>query len=268
METLSVILACDPPPKEIWVHIDKSDGVLEGKLSTRFPGVHVLSSPDRLGPGFGRHRCLQAINSDIACSFDDDSYPLVRDYFSTVATLFLDHPEAALMAAAIVERGQPVPEATPEVRPARAFGGGGHAIRVAAYQSVRGYVPRSVAYGLEESDLALQLREQDHAILQCNLLQVFHDSDLSHHDRPEIVAGVVANKVVLPFLRYPVLLWPLGALQLASTLAYCMRRRRWRGILAGLSAAPRACRELRAYRQPVRVRTVLRDLAIRPAVGP
>ena len=56
---------------------------------------------------------------------------------------------------------------------------------------------------------------------------------------------------------------PLGALQLLSTLVYCLRRRRWRGIAAGLASAPGTCIALLPYRKPVRARTVLRDLARR-----
>src|SRR6185312_14602030 len=48
ISVLERVLACDPQPAEIWVHIDRSDGVLESDLNERFPGVRVLTSAERL----------------------------------------------------------------------------------------------------------------------------------------------------------------------------------------------------------------------------
>src|SRR5215470_7007395 len=84
LSILEKIESCDPRPAEIRVHIDLADGDLERELSRRFPGIEILTSPTRLGPGGGRHRCLLSCNAPYAVSFDDDSYPVDRDFFSQV----------------------------------------------------------------------------------------------------------------------------------------------------------------------------------------
>src|SRR5262249_17853871 len=60
LSVLDKIQMCDPQPGEIWVHIDLDDGLLEKEIHARFPRVHILTSKSRVGPGGGRHRCLEA----------------------------------------------------------------------------------------------------------------------------------------------------------------------------------------------------------------
>src|SRR5262249_5767843 len=84
ISVLEKIQKCDPQPAEIWVHVDLGDSILERELIRRFPKVGVLSSPVRLGPGGGRHRCLLSCNAPYAVSFDDDSYPVDTDFFHHV----------------------------------------------------------------------------------------------------------------------------------------------------------------------------------------
>ena len=98
---LEKIQECNPRPAELYVHIDCADGKLEGELARRFPSVNVLTSPRRLGPGGGRHRCLQVCSTPYAVSFDDDSYPVDADFFGRVVQLFAEHPRAAIFGASI-----------------------------------------------------------------------------------------------------------------------------------------------------------------------
>jgi len=101
---LKKIDKCDPKPAEIWTHIDLSDGTLEGVLREQFPDVRVLTSPVRLGPGGGRHRCLVACGTPYAVSFDDDSYPVDPDFFFSTERLFCEYPRAAIFGARIWHR--------------------------------------------------------------------------------------------------------------------------------------------------------------------
>ena len=65
----------------------------------------------------------------------------------------------------------------------------------------------SVAYGMEETDVSLQLFAAGWDIYHAGRLRVFHDTDLAHHDSPEIVSGYVANVGLFAFLNYPVVGW-------------------------------------------------------------
>jgi glycosyltransferase involved in cell wall biosynthesis len=81
LKTLRPIHACSPQPAEIWVHVDCSDGTIERTVVEAFPEVKLLSSPNRLRPGGGRHRLLMACQCRFAASFDDDSYPVDLNLF-------------------------------------------------------------------------------------------------------------------------------------------------------------------------------------------
>ncbi len=78
---LDRIAECKPGPAEILVHVDSADGILEAELGGRFPNVKILTSPKRIGCTGGRYRCLLACSVPYAVSFDDDSYPVDRDFF-------------------------------------------------------------------------------------------------------------------------------------------------------------------------------------------
>ena len=106
MPVLEKVLKCDPQPAEIWVHIDQDDGVLERQLMERFPGIQILTSAGRLGPGGGRHRCLLACDAPYAVSFDDDSRPVDADFFAAIEPLFSSYPKAAIFGASIWHRAE------------------------------------------------------------------------------------------------------------------------------------------------------------------
>lgn len=251
IETLKKIAECEPRPEEILVHIDQTDGKLEALIAERFPHVRVFSSEIRLGPGGGRDYCLRRIRAPLAVSFDDDSWPVDRDFFSKVVDLFAKHPEAALIGATIWRRHQREMPREPALLRSPAFTGCGYAIRVDVYRELAGFLPRPVAYGLEESDLALQLFADGYRIFESRELRVFHDTELRHHDSSEVTECVVANVAVLAFVRYPAWLWGWGLLQLASTIAFCLISGRWRGVLAGLGRIPNDCWSFRQRRRPL-----------------
>jgi GT2 family glycosyltransferase len=251
LSVLEKIQGCDPKPAEIWVHMDLADGVTESELKGRFPDVGVLTSPIRLGPGGGRHRCLLNCSTPYAVSFDDDSYPIDPDFFAAVDGLFSNLPHAAVLAARIWHRHEPQKARTRSLVQCPSYVGCGHAVRLAAYRQVRGYIPRPVAYGMEERDLSLQLFAAGWQIYEAGDLRVFHDTDLKHHQSPEITSGVIANVGLYAFLHYPISAGGLGVAQVANKVIYCIRKGRIRGIISGIFSIPGECYHNRRYRKTI-----------------
>jgi GT2 family glycosyltransferase len=248
---LERIAECYPAPLEVLVHIDQSDGTLEGELRKRFPNVRVLTSPTRLGPGGGRHRCFLACHAPYAASFDDDSYPVDQDFFGEVEQLFLEHPNAAIFGASIWHRQEPKKARSEILSLSPSYVGCGFAVRVAAYKITRGFLPRPAAYGMEETDLSLQLYVAGWSIYQANNLRVFHDTDLRHHASPEINAAAITNAGLFAFLHFPFARWGIGLLQVGNRVLYALRVRRFRGICSGLLRIPIECFRHRHYRNAV-----------------
>ena len=263
LSVLDKIQKCDPTPAEIWVHIDLGNGVLEEELSRRFPSVRVLTSPVRLGPGGGRDRCLLSCNMSYAVSFDDDSYPVDPDFFGRVERLFAEYPHAAIFGASIWHRHEPEKARIENAIRVPSFIGCGHAIRLSAYRGVRGYLPRPRAYGMEESDLSLQLFAAGWQIYEVGDLRVFHDTDLEHHRSAEVTSGAVTNVGLYAFLHYPLIVWGLGLVQVANKVAYCIRMGRIGGICSGLLLIGVECFRYRRYRKPIAWQTLKRFLRFR-----
>lgn len=238
LQVLRQLAACDPVPAETLVFLDTGDAVLEQRVHEAFPSVIVLSSPHRIGPGGARHRMLQAATQPWLVSFDDDSWPVDADFFARLQQHAQDAVGVAVLATVIRHQGQPMPECENWVRRASDYTGCGHAMRVAAYRAVCGYVDRPNAYGMEERDVALQLHCSGWSIHRCGDLRVFHDTRLKHHAQPEVVAATIENAALLPWLRYPVLFWPFGVLQYLNVICFMTSSGRLKGILRGIMRTP------------------------------
>jgi GT2 family glycosyltransferase len=263
LSVLERIHECNPEPAEIWVHVDLGDGILEREINSRFPKVRILTSSVRLGPGGGRHECLRVCTTPYAVSFDDDSYPVDFDFFSSVRFLFSKYSTAAIFGASIWHRYEPAKVRTESVVLSPNYIGCGHAIRVSAYRDVRGYLPRPSSYGMEENDLSLQLFAASWQIFHAGNLRVFHDTDRSHHNSPEITSATLTNIGLCAFLNYPVIAWGWGLAQVANLAVCSLRMGRIRGISSGICAIPRECIRNRQYRKPIAWRTLRKFLHFR-----
>jgi GT2 family glycosyltransferase len=251
LTALDKIQECDPKPAEIWIHIDSDDGILNRELNQRYPQVRVLTSRIRLGPGGGRHRCLLACNTPYAVSFDDDSYPVDTEFFSSVERLFSEHSRVAIFAARIWHKHEAAKVRIESLVPCPSYIGCGYAIRLAAYRQVRGYLARPIPYGMEENDLSLQLFEAGWRICEAGNLRVFHDTDLKHHNSPEITSGTITNIGLCAFLNYPVVGWGWGLAQVANIVLCSARMGRIRGICSGIFRIPGDCYRNRRHRNPI-----------------
>jgi len=263
VSVLEKVLACDPQPAEIWVHIDQNDGVLERHLMERFPGVHILTSAGRLGPGGGRHRCLLACGAPYAVSLDDDSWPVDADFFAAIDPLFSSYPRAAIFGASIWHRAEAEIRRSRAVRRVASYVGCGHAVRVAAYRDIRGYLARPMAYAIEESDVGLQLFVRGWQVFSAEELRVYHDTDRTHHEASEVTASTITNLALLAFLHYPAMDLGRGAAQVANRVAYSVRRGRIRGVASGVGGIVTDCYRNRALRAPIRHEVLMEYLRLR-----
>lgn len=232
-ETIRMLQACTPAPAEILVHFDNN---------AFFPlpeGVGMIKSKSNIGPGGGRNRLIEKATHAWIASFDDDSYPIHADYFARLSDAIRRHPKAGVIASVIRHRN-PIHDSTPfqGERHVGSFVGCGCAYRKDAFMQTTGYVALPVAYGMEEVDLALQLHAQGVHIVEIAELEVFHDTELSHHESAKITAGSIKNQALLVFLRYPLVAFPYGILQWLNKIRDNLQRHRWAGCLRGFLEMP------------------------------
>lgn len=108
-----------------------------------------------------------------------------------------------------------------------------------------------MAYGVEEVDVALQLDAQGIPLVEYARLEVFHDTDLAHHESVRITAGSIRNQALLVGLQYPLMAFPFGILQWLNKIRDNLIRRRWAGSLQGALQTPGHLWKHRSLRRPV-----------------
>jgi len=263
LETISRILSCQPAPAELLVHVDGGNEDLASLVRNRFPMARVFVSADNIGVGASRNVLLREALCDLCASFDDESYPLSADYFARVAAAFAEFKGAWIVAGRLRDRRDI--DLSPAPWPARVgtFSGGACAYRNSLAARAGGYVPVLVAYGMEELDLSIRVHALGGEVIYVPDLVVFHDSDLSHRATTGIDAGTLTNIGLHCFLRYPVLLWPIGLYQVMNRMRWAFAAGRIRGVLKGLLDMPGAFWRFRHYRQPLPMRAVLAFLLLK-----
>jgi glycosyltransferase involved in cell wall biosynthesis len=232
-QTLERIAACVPLPSEVLIHADGGWQVPAEVLAELPFAVNVLASAQRLGPGGGRHRLILAASHDIIASFDDDSWPLDADYFARALALMQAFPKVAVLSPAVYLREKPPLPLLPEATLARSFDGSGSVIRRSMYLQLPGYVPVPAAYGVEEADLSLQIHATGFDILSSPWLRAWHDRPQA--DNRHTILPWIRNEVLLAYLRFPLVLQPLGWLR---ALRHVWRHRQeldWQPLLSTLA---------------------------------
>lgn len=261
--TLRKLQDCEPPPAEIIVHLDHGATIAAAEIKELFPAVRVLESDTCVGPGGARNKMIAAANTQWVASFDDDSYPEDRDYFAALEEVAASFPEASIIRASARIRGQdPRPRSTKACWVA-SFIGCACAYRRSDFMASTGYVPLPVAYGMEESDLALRYHAAGKRILATDALRVFHDSDLAHARDSRIVASYIANTALLGWLRYPALDWYIGSLQWTRQILVQVRQGRLGGVVLGVLQTPICLFKYAKYRTPISIGSLRSFLAER-----
>ena len=266
--TLARLRACRPPPDEILVHVDGGEEACAEALRRAHPDLRVIVSRENIGPGGGRNKLVAAAAHELVASFDDDSYPIDRDYFARLEQEFHRFPDAWVMAAQVFHLHEAIEPDTTASEWVADFTGCGCAYRRARYLQVGGYVPLPTAYGMEEVDFGLRLHALGGRVLRSGRLRVFHHTDLSHHADPMITSASIVNLALLAYLRYPVSMWAIGVAQCANRVQWLFRHGRRRGVWRGLMSIPAAITEHRRERDPLPGRAVRSFLALRRAPRP
>lgn len=255
--TLDVLRQCRPLPDEILVMIDFGDRETRPSLEARYPEVQWMEASKRLGPGGARNMLIARAKHSCLVSLDDDSYPIDIDFFAVVAELFRVHAEAGIIAAgAIVHDGEPLPPTGRAMVFATDFVGCGAAVRREAFLDTRGYLPLELGYGAEEVDVSLQLLDKGWTILKSDAMRIRHRTSRAHQAAPDITSAHISNIVLIGYLRYPPVLWPLAVLQVGRRVIWSLRNGRSAGVLSGLARIPRHLWQHRFARAPVRMRAV------------
>lgn len=265
LTTLRRLTECRPEPAEILVHVDDNQAGFAALIRARYPDVKVLLSQFNIGPGGARNALLAASQHPIVASFDDDSYPLDRDYFARLEELFARFPQAAIACAAVIHRNETVEPASARAEWVADFIGCGCAYQKERLSGLGWYVPLPLAYGMEEADLSLRVFEKGGRVLRSASLRVFHDTNLSHHSGSAITAASLANIALMCFLRFPPVLWPLGVGQVLSRVRWLLAHRRFSGIVPGLVSIPSHLYRYREHRRTVHAGAVLGYLRLRRA---
>lgn len=249
--TIHKILECNPLPNEIIVHIDGNDEQSEQALKKHFSDVKILNSQVNIGPGGGRNLLIKAAQNEIVASFDDDSYPLDKDYFARLLHIFQLYPNTSVVAAAIYYQNQSIADDTQSTSWVATFEGCGCAYKKTDFLKTDGYMQLQWAYGAEEVDIAIQLHAQDRKILQTDWLRVYHDTHHQHHKNTKINAANISNIALLAYVRYPFSMWGLAFLQVFNRVIYSIKMQRYTGIMLGLLSIPNQIWSYRKYRKPI-----------------
>jgi glycosyltransferase involved in cell wall biosynthesis/GT2 family glycosyltransferase len=284
LRTVRCLKECQPAPSEILVHVDGDQTALAEQLREAFPDITVLASKERLGPGGARNLLLRSAKEELVASFDDDSRPVSPDYFQRAFAAAQTFPDAAVLTATLLDGSEDAVSASERPSHVATFAGGACVYRKSIFFETTGYVPLALAYGMEEVDLSLRLHAIGKRVVHVPDLRVVHEAPLKnvrrivfnrfwprlvtaqdpgHRDTREIAAGTVANLALLPFLRYPVVLWPYGTAQCLHKVLELMCNGRTREALAGLWSIPGHLWRHRHERAPLTVAQVRSYLRLR-----
>lgn len=250
----------------VLVHVDAGDHQTAALLGKQHQGlVEWICATSSRGPGGGRNVLMEMAKTPWVVSFDDDSWPEGPDFFERLEQQITANPRAGVLAFPINVRGQKPTHWPAEIQQASCFENCGCAIRREAFLQTEGFLPLRHAYGMEEADVSLQLLDKGWEILNVPDLWVYHDTGMEHHSSAPVNAAQITNTALLAFLRYPIILWPLGMLQTINRVKYAISVGRFRGIATGLWDIPFACWKYRAARKPVKVETVKMARKLRSA---
>lgn len=238
--SLDKILNCNPKPDEILIHIDGDDKFTYDSLSnSKFKdSIKIITSKTRIGPGGGRNKITAIALNPLIAQFDDDSYPIDKDYFERIKKIFITLQNISIIDTSIYLIDQNVKPDQFKFYITNNFTGCGCVYLKEDFLQTEGYIQLPTAYGMEEIDIALRLHSKKKRILKTEYLRVLHNTKLEHHNSPEIVSHLISNIALRVYLRYPVILYPYGMLQIFNMIYWLISQKKFKGILKGIYQIP------------------------------
>ncbi|MDB6118708.1 MAG: hypothetical protein JWO08_2489 [Verrucomicrobiaceae bacterium] len=247
-QTLRHIFNCEPLPQEVLLHLDGGWQPSHDFTSGAPVPVRLFHSAQNLGPGGGRHRLFHEAACDLIASFDDDSWPLDKDYFARALAVMEAFPNAALMSPAVYLQESPALRPQAEVMERVSFDGSASVTRRSHYLQLPGYVPVPNTYGVEEADLSLQAHAAGFQVLKCPWLRAWHQR--AQADYLHSVLPWIKNEVLLAYLRYPLIAQPWGWLRALRHVARHRRRLPLRALVRALTESIPLCQQFAPYVRP------------------
>jgi len=259
---LPKIAACDPLPNEILIHCDggwRPDVELFEDLGLR---IRWLYSETQIGPGGGRNRCIHEAQNELVASFDDDSWPLDSDYFAQAHAIMAAFPDAAILSPAVYLQEKPITPKLDEVSTSRYYEGCASIHRRSCHLRIHGFAPIPSAYGVEETDLSLQIHTSGKQILSSPWMRAWHERPM--RDNAHQILPWIKNEVLLAYLRYPLVAQPWGWWRAFRQI---WKHRQMiglgRGIRTFFESIPH-CRRFKPHLQRYTLSEVLSHLRLRP----
>jgi glycosyltransferase involved in cell wall biosynthesis len=259
--TLQKIFRCDPLPAELLIFFDGQPDATDSIPADAPILIKTYHSDTPNGPGGARNVLIKNTSCDIVCSFDDDSYPRDLDFFEHIPQVFDSLPNAGAVMASIRLPGQEDGPQAPVAIQCRSFSGSGSAFRRSAILETDGYIPLPLAYGMEETDMSLQLWAAGFNVYQTDWLRVRHDSTPSPAQRKRIAIATVKNAALFPYLRYPLVLAPVALYQWLRALGYGATILSFGELLQTVGEIPRYLKDNKEFIHRFSPRDVLRYIS-------
>jgi GT2 family glycosyltransferase len=253
LRCLAAIKSCEPCPAEIIVYVDGGDQRVGDAVAERHPDVRVILGEGFIGPGGARNRLVEEATHELVANFDDDSFPDHADYFARVVHGFEVFSDMAVLSAA----SQPCEMEMPGYMQVGIFSGCGCVFSKRWFSKTTGHVPLRVAYCMEEVDLSLRLNAIGGMIVHDPGLRVCHLRNAAPSLDAESNARVLANVALMAFLRYPLVLFPLGVWNVIRRIVFLIQKGWLAGIGSGLLLIPYYFVAYRGYREPVALRSII-----------
>lgn len=258
---LPKIAACDPLPDEVIIHCD---GGWKPEV-TLFEGIGLqirwLYSEEQIGPGGGREICIRESKNELVASFDDDSWPLDPDYFAQAQAIMEAFPNAAILSPAVYLQEKPLIPKLLEVSTAKYYEGCASIHRRSHHLEIHGFAPIPAAYGVEETDLSLQIHTAGKQILSSPWMRAWHERPL--RDNAHQILPWIKNEVLLGYLRYPWFAQPWGWWRAVRKV---LKHRKLIGLRAGirslLESVPH-CQRFKAHTHRYTLAEILAHLRMR-----